>query len=69
LPALPGAQGAAHVPPVAAPVQARDGEQAPKAGCVVTRVGRWSIDCAVHGRVRVDELSYPLVCPRRGEGV
>lgn len=60
----------------------RDAQRAPEApalqtlrrdeatqDCCVVRVGRWSIDCAVHGFVRVDEMSYPLTCPLGGEGV
>lgn len=36
--------------------------------CRLTRVGRFTVDCVVHGRVLIDEYSAPAVCPRASEG-
>lgn len=68
LPPQPGEAGAAGVPVVAPAMQPRPGQEAAQ-DCRVVRVGRWSIDCVRHGRVPVDECTYPTSCPRRGEGM
>lgn len=40
----------------------------PAQACHLTRVGRFTADCVRHGRVIVDECSYPSTCPRDHEG-
>jgi hypothetical protein len=62
-----GALRASQLTPEAPTAQSDAGEQGAEA-CRLTRVGRWSVDCTVHGRVRVDEMSYPRVCQVASEG-
>lgn len=61
LPPLASELRAANVPAVAPAVQASTSEQ-PAQACRVVRIGRFSADCAVHGRFTIDEYAVAPRC-------